>query len=197
MTRNQAEYPINELAKKTNVSVRTIRFYINEGLLPAPETRGRYTAYTDEYVDRLELIRRLKEAFLPLKEIRATLASLSWEDVRLTLDDLRGREAQAQQAPPGDDKGAAPRKVGEPRSSALEYISGLLTSTPVSRPLPPQPPRPSPQAGPGGPPAAQTETWQRVTLADGLELHIRKPLRPENQRKMDEIIELVRKKFNT
>ena len=54
-----SDYQINELAKRAGVSVRTIRFYIDEGLLPAPTNRGRYSTYTDEYLDRLELIRML------------------------------------------------------------------------------------------------------------------------------------------
>jgi len=32
---------INDLAKKAGVSVRTIRYYVKEGLLPAPQFRGR------------------------------------------------------------------------------------------------------------------------------------------------------------
>ena len=34
------EYLIGELAKKADVSVRTIRYYISEGLLPSPQSRG-------------------------------------------------------------------------------------------------------------------------------------------------------------
>lgn len=195
MPRNQAEYPINELAKKANVSVRTVRFYINEGLLPAPQTRGRYTVYTDEYVDRLELIRRLKESFLPLKEIRATLTSLNWDEVRATLAGLRRREAHPQRPEPPDEKGASTRKVGETRSSALKYIADLLTSTPVNRPLPPQPASPTVRTSPHQTPALHQELWQRVILADGLELHIRNPLQPEDQRKVDEITQFARKLF--
>lgn len=69
-----SDYQINELAKRAGVSVRTIRFYIDEGLLPAPTNRGRYSTYTDEYLDRLELIRMLKDRFLPLKRIRGQVA---------------------------------------------------------------------------------------------------------------------------
>jgi DNA-binding transcriptional MerR regulator len=57
------EYPIRELAERAGVSVRTVRYYIQEGLLPAPDTQGRFASYTEEHLDRLELIRRLKEAF--------------------------------------------------------------------------------------------------------------------------------------
>ncbi|MCL4562693.1 MAG: MerR family transcriptional regulator, partial [Chloroflexi bacterium] len=55
---------IHELARRAGVSVRTIRYYIEEGLLPPPGNLGRYSLYGEEYLDRLELIRQLKAAYL-------------------------------------------------------------------------------------------------------------------------------------
>ena len=81
----ESDYQINELAKKAGVSVRTILFYIDEGLLPPPPVQGRYASYSDEYLERLELIRLLKERFLPLKEIRIRMNDLSQEDVRTAI----------------------------------------------------------------------------------------------------------------
>ena len=51
---------IQELAERARVTTRTIRYYTEQGLLPAPE-RGRPARYTEEHLQRLELIRRLKE----------------------------------------------------------------------------------------------------------------------------------------
>jgi MerR family transcriptional regulator, copper efflux regulator len=190
------EYSINDVSKKANVTIRTIRFYINEGLLPAPQTHGRYAVYTDEYLDRLELIRRLKNSFLPLKEIRATMTSLSWSEVQASLADLRKRDEDRDQASGGQVNGLPAHEAGESHSSALDYISGLLSSTPVSRPLPPQP---APKSAPGlppVPPAPQPERWLRVTLADGVELHAREPLRPEDQKKIEQLIQSAKKIFS-
>jgi DNA-binding transcriptional MerR regulator len=64
------ELLIHELAEKAGVSVRTIRYYIEEGLLPPPTYEGKYSFYSTAYLDRLELIRRLKDSYLPLREIR-------------------------------------------------------------------------------------------------------------------------------
>ena len=57
----QVEYWISELADKTGVSNRTIRYYVEEGLLPQPEVRGKYAIFTDDYLHRLELIKALKD----------------------------------------------------------------------------------------------------------------------------------------
>jgi DNA-binding transcriptional MerR regulator len=190
-------YSINELAKKAQVSVRTIRFYVNEGLLPSPETRGRYAVYTDEYLDRLELIRRLKDSFLPLKEIRATLSSLSWEEVKTSLADLRQLDAVTQGAVKAENQKESAKRVGEARSSAVEYIAELLSSTPVKRPLPPQPAiQVTPERQPGKL-ETEPESWQRIQLGPGLELHIRRPTPAEDQYKIEEIIRITRKLFSS
>jgi DNA-binding transcriptional MerR regulator len=80
-----------ELTAAADVSVRTVRYYIAEGLLPPPEGSGPGSAYTQGHLDRLRLIQRLKEAYLPLKEIRRRLSGLSDEKVRnlLVADDYR------------------------------------------------------------------------------------------------------------
>jgi DNA-binding transcriptional MerR regulator len=68
---------IGELAKRAGVSIATIKYYIREGLLPpAPVKTGRTMGYYDhDYLERLLLIRRLRETqFLPVRVIRAVLA---------------------------------------------------------------------------------------------------------------------------
>jgi DNA-binding transcriptional MerR regulator len=82
---------LGELTAAADVSVRTVRYYIAEGLLPPPEGSGPGSSYTQGHLDRLRLIQRLKEAYLPLKEIRRRLSGLSDDEVRslLAADDNR------------------------------------------------------------------------------------------------------------
>ncbi len=62
---------IDELAVKSDVPSRTIRYYTHEGLLPAPVLKGRLGLYGREHRARLELIKKLqKETYLPLSIIR-------------------------------------------------------------------------------------------------------------------------------
>jgi DNA-binding transcriptional MerR regulator len=227
---------ISELADQAGVTERTIRYYVEQGVLPPPE-RGRPAEYTDEHVRRLALIRRLKEQYLPLEEIRDMLQRLSLDQV----DELLA------QHPPAADQ--AKRETLEP---AADYIAGVLrqakareqmkkAASPPPFVYSPPPPASSPPGGPpvpnypappgppltpylpgspaptgprpGGPPpavpalppdypspppapsrsvtpivspppqwlppasvgesnlAGQTGTWQRVSLAPGIELH--------------------------
>jgi DNA-binding transcriptional MerR regulator len=72
VTRN---YKLDELAAEAGVSPRTVRYYVQRGLLPAPEFRGKDTAYGREHLLRLHAVRRLQEANLPLDEIQVRLAN--------------------------------------------------------------------------------------------------------------------------
>ncbi|HOY69103.1 MAG TPA: MerR family transcriptional regulator [Candidatus Ozemobacteraceae bacterium] len=62
-------YSIGELAEVTGVTRRTIRFYVQQGLLAPPEGAGRGHYYTDAHCRRLIEILRLQQAGLSLREI--------------------------------------------------------------------------------------------------------------------------------
>ncbi len=66
-------WKLEELADEVGVSPRTVRYYVQRGLLPAPVFRGRDTAYSAEHLLRLRAIRRLQEQFLPLDAIQVEL----------------------------------------------------------------------------------------------------------------------------
>ena len=70
---------LTELADRAGVSIRTIRYYIQQGLLPKPEARGPGAHYTEEHLDRLLLVKRLQREHLPLAEIRRVLESSAGE----------------------------------------------------------------------------------------------------------------------
>jgi len=103
---NTEEFLIGELAEKAGVSVRTIRYYVSEGLLPSPEIRGRYTVYDEDYLNRIRLIKRLKDAFLPIKEIRLMLETKSFQEIDEFLSHYEANRIQ-----PND---------------ALSYISNIM-----------------------------------------------------------------------
>ncbi|MFI6299764.1 MerR family transcriptional regulator [Nonomuraea sp. NPDC050790] len=76
-------YTIGRLAKLTGMSVKTIRFYSDSGVLPERErTASGYRIYGDEDRARLELIRTLREIGVDL----ATIRSLGDRRLRSVLD---------------------------------------------------------------------------------------------------------------
>lgn len=68
-------FKISEVVERTGVGRETIRFYINEGLLPRPEkTAPNMAWYSQRHIDLIRLIRRLQEEqFLPLKAVKSVL----------------------------------------------------------------------------------------------------------------------------
>ena len=69
-------YSIGELARRTGLSVKTIRFYSDQGLVvPASRTPAGYRRYGPEAVPRLALVRTLRELGLGLQELIAQTES--------------------------------------------------------------------------------------------------------------------------
>jgi MerR family copper efflux transcriptional regulator len=65
---------IGELAQLTGVPTKTIRYYEEIGVLPAPDrTANDYRDYSDEAVDRLAFIRDAQATGLTLTEIASIL----------------------------------------------------------------------------------------------------------------------------
>src|SRR5688572_25426250 len=67
----RAELTIGALAQRTGVSPKTIRFYEQQGVLPAAaRTPAGYRAYTPRVVRRLRLVRQARAHGLPLAETK-------------------------------------------------------------------------------------------------------------------------------
>jgi DNA-binding transcriptional MerR regulator len=69
---------MKDLSEVTGVSSGTIRYYIQEGLLPKPVKTHKNMAYYDEsYIERIRLIKQLqKSRYLPLDIIKKMIADM-------------------------------------------------------------------------------------------------------------------------
>jgi DNA-binding transcriptional MerR regulator len=77
----KTNYKLEELAAAAGVSSRTVRYYVQRGLLSAPVFRGRDTAYDEDHLLRLRAIKRLQERFVSLDAIQAELEQRSREEL--------------------------------------------------------------------------------------------------------------------
>lgn len=66
-------FTIGKLAKLTNSSVETIRYYQRIGLLRIPEALGNYRYYSNQDIETLSFIQKGKDAGLQLSEIQDLL----------------------------------------------------------------------------------------------------------------------------
>ena len=69
----EKSYSIQEIVQASGVPRRTVRYYVQRGLLPPPEGAGRGHFYRPEHLDRLLMIKDLQGRGLSLEEIRARL----------------------------------------------------------------------------------------------------------------------------
>lgn len=68
---NEKLLKIGELAKATNQTVPTIRHWTKEGLLQVAEiTESGYQMYSQEMINRIEKIQKMKEKRMTLEEIK-------------------------------------------------------------------------------------------------------------------------------
>ncbi|MEU9469392.1 MerR family transcriptional regulator [Streptomyces avermitilis] len=83
-------YSIGELAQRTGLTVKTIRFYSDRGIVaPADRTHAGYRRYAPDAVARLALVRTLRELGLGLDMIRRVV------DQELTLSEVAAEHAAA------------------------------------------------------------------------------------------------------
>jgi DNA-binding transcriptional MerR regulator len=71
-----ADLTIDELAERSGVTVRNIRFYAGRGLLPPPRLRGRTGLYGPDHLARLELVNELSALGFTLSAIESHLRRL-------------------------------------------------------------------------------------------------------------------------
>jgi DNA-binding transcriptional MerR regulator len=66
---------IGDVARQVGLSLRTVRFYEEAGLLtPTGRTQGGFRLYDEDAIDRLALIKRMKPLGFTLEEMRSLLA---------------------------------------------------------------------------------------------------------------------------
>jgi DNA-binding transcriptional MerR regulator len=66
-------YAIGDLADLGGVSRRTVRYYVQEGLLPTPHGVGRGNHYGPEHLEQLLKVKTLQEGGRSLDDIRRAL----------------------------------------------------------------------------------------------------------------------------
>ena len=81
-TNTRKEWKLTELAEAAGVSPRTVRYYVQRGLLPAPPFKGPDTVYGEDHLIRLKAIRVLQARFLPLDAIQVELLRLGPDELK-------------------------------------------------------------------------------------------------------------------
>ena len=199
----QQTLTIEDLSKSSGLSLRTLRYYMSEGLLPGPDTAGKYASYSQEHMDRLAMIQRLKKLHLPLKEIRHLLENMTEEDMGkiLKYQDNFSLESRKKRIREKEKKSKPAEDL-----NALEYIRELEKRQSRVRRIAESPPAYAPPK-PGrslnqsmvGPtdrtPRTEPERWTKIILAEGVELNIKEPLAKKLIKEIGALTALAEKLF--
>jgi len=70
---NDNQYTLDELCKLVDVTRRTIRYYIQQGIVDRPEGEKRGSYYTSQHLEQLLEIRKWQRAGLSLDRIKQLL----------------------------------------------------------------------------------------------------------------------------
>ena len=114
------ELSLDELAERSGVSARTIRYYQSEGVLAAPRREGREARYNAGHLERLELVAELQERGLKLEAIRSLL-------------DRAGKRATSVNRVAGNRRGA-PRELDRRSGRDDDARRGARTSGQATSP---------------------------------------------------------------
>lgn len=107
---------IGEVAERIGLSLRTIRYYEEVGLVtPSARSQGGFRLYTESDIARLQLIKRMKPLGFALDEMRSLLDALD------TLD----APEDAKDRPDSSERGAALDRLSMFESAAEERCEAL------------------------------------------------------------------------
>ncbi len=158
------ELTIDDLAQRAGVPVRTVRYYIAEGILPPASSRGKSATYGEEHLAKLRLARLLADRRVLLADIREQVSRLTLDEARELLRREEAHNHAAESASPKSPRELVSalleqaRRPASPRGDALIAEPSVIRHYRASAPAPAPPPETS---------------WRRLELAPGLELHVR------------------------
>ena len=218
-------YSLSDLTRLADVTPRTVRYYVAQGLLPSPEAAGPATRYGEGHLARLRLIKRLQRDHLPLAEIRARLERMDDEGVLAAAEALDPQEPE-----PSLDRAdtlgfvrslmrqagvrhtvEATGSASEPQvparrdltlaESSADEAGPRWAAAPASpaAPVPaaPTPAAPTPAMSPATGPRTQPDrtTWERLVISPDVELHVRRPLDRLTNKRVDQLERIARELF--
>lgn len=116
---------IDELARRTGMTVRNLRAHQSRGLLPPPEVRGRTGYYGPEHLARVELIRELQAEGFNLEAIRRLVEGAAGSSAEVLRFTRAAREPFEDETPEVVAIDELAREFGTDRPELLDRAAAL------------------------------------------------------------------------
>jgi len=189
------KYTIEQLSELTGYSRRTIRYYIEEGLISAPAGRGKGGFYFDSHLNKLLVIRKLQERGMSLSAISVYLKQDN-ESAQLYYDECVKPGAFSrinEGALPGAAQRANLKKKkfyedyskNEKHEMAVNelnqeniFFERKFSEKPIYYCMDvPQPRR---------------DVWIKYEIAPGLEINVRREIEQEHKKRIEDILKIAK-----
>ena len=113
----QKTYSLDDLSNLTGYDKRTIRNFIEKGLLRGPDSMGRYARYSESHLSRLYAIKWLREnQGMSTGKVRTSLLTMSQQELDVIVAKVNSVD----------------KTSVNPETSALDYLKSISYQTGVS-----------------------------------------------------------------
>jgi len=200
-------YSLNDLSEATGIEPRTIRNYIERGLLPGADARGRGASYSLEHLHRLRTIQALRRARpnIQLNEIRLFLQKMSLQQISdFSSGTLRATATALAETINEAEEPETLHAVGHFLHADQQADAARDEHAPLAEIAPQHPPeeltgperllqalrriaRPGPAVG-----SPRLDTWVRVPITNDVELAVRAELTAGQMPVFREVADLLR-----
>jgi DNA-binding transcriptional MerR regulator len=202
-------FTLAELAEATGIEARTIRSYIERGLIPGAESRGRGATYTADHLNRLKFILALRRARpnVSLSDIRIQLQKVTPEQLTAHAGGGMITAAVLGDLTDQDDDPDAPRTGSLLEPGVADLDPEPRTDRTVALTRPPSPTqltgaerlvqalqKLSCYAAPA--PVSKTETWHRIAVTEDIELSVRAGIGVDQLAMFRELADILRHLLN-
>ena len=185
--KKQKKYTIDDLSELTGHSRRTIRYYIQEGLLDSPAGRGKGGFYFNRHLSQLQLIKQLQEKGMSLSSISKYMErdhepreEVYYKNNKSTMNYKMSEDAFPLAKQRADmmkkkmdkisNKEMLQKEEAETEPRSLFFNKDFYAPAPQSK----------------------RDVWVKYEIAPGLEINIRRDIEKKQKRKIDDIIRIAR-----
>ena len=178
-------YSLKEVADQVGVELRVLRSWMGSPYrILRGVGRGSGARYSQHFLDRAMLAQRLRSENVTLGEIAKRLSGIPDEELEQLLAGGVGAMQQKGRGSAADYAAAALSSRGMFTSALQQRMAGHSATRSQQVPTATTSQR-----------AGARAHWERITLSDGVEIHVRRPMNREENRLLERLLEEAERIF--
>ena len=178
-------YSLKEVAEQVGVELRVLRSWMGSPYrILRGVGRGSGARYSQHFLDRAMLAQRLRTENVTLGEIAKRLSGIPDQELEQLLAGGVGARQQKGRGSAADYAAAALSSRGMFTSALQQHMAGHSATRSQQAPTATTSQR-----------AGARLHWERITLSDGVEIHVRRPMNREENRLLERLLEEAERIF--